>query len=177
MKSVNALRNIIIRKSIHIFMAGAATLAVSGFWSATAPDASAAPLSFQWCEQSSNSSGTDYCIGAADFTSFDPVTETPTTGRLFFTPQSGTTDNFKLEFVGNTTQCVAANNNGTKVVIHPCNGAGVVWIPTDIDGSNGSELLESNEFPGSYLSGRANGTQFTLQSHKAPGYFQRFNTK
>lgn len=177
MKLVNALRSFAVRKSVRIFMAGASALTVSGYWLAASPDAGAAPLSFQWCEQSASPSGTDYCIGAPDLTSFDPVTEMPSSGRLFFTPMSGTTNNFKLEFVGDSTKCVAANNNDTKVVIHPCNGVGVVWIPTDINGNNGSQRLESNEFPGSYLSGNANGTQFTLQGLAAPSYFQRFNTK
>lgn len=80
---------------------------------ATAPTASA-QVSFQWCEQSGS-----FCLGAASLVSFDPVSETSPPGRLFFTPMSGTTDNFKLEFVGATTECVAASNSGTSVVLHP----------------------------------------------------------
>jgi hypothetical protein len=169
-KRASALRNILVRKSIRMFPAGAAALAVSGLLLATSPPASA-QVSFHWCETNGS-----YCIGAPSLALYDPVVET-TTGRLLYTPSSGTTNNFKLQFAADQTKCVAASNSGDHVVIHPCNGSGVVWIPTDINGNNGSELLESNEFPGKYLSGDNMGHQFQLKSHGASGWFQRFSER
>lgn len=170
MKHANAFHRVLARRFTRIFMAGASVLALSSLWLVTAPTASA-QVSFQWCEQSGS-----FCIGAANLVNFDPVSET-SPGRLLFSPMSGTSNNFKLEFVGASTECVAASNSGTSVVIHPCNGVNVVWIPTSINGNNGSELLENAAFPGEFLSGDDHGHQFLLKSMGLNGWFQRFNTR
>jgi hypothetical protein len=169
MKRARALRNFLARKSIRLIPAGAVALAVSGLVLATSSPASA-QLSFHWCETNGS-----YCLGAPNLVLYDPVVET-SGGRLFYTPSSGSSNNFKLEFVGDTTQCVAASNSGDAVVIHPCNGSGVVWIPTDINGSNGSELLESSAFPNKYISGDGQGGKFWLKAKGANGWYQRFST-
>jgi hypothetical protein len=99
----------------------------------------------------------------------DPVDETAG-GRLINFNPAGSGE--ELQLVDNTGLCVAAANNGQDVVQHPCNGgAGVTWH--EVQGP-ATTLFESNEFPGKYLSGANNGTQFQLKSGGANGWEQQF---
>ena len=112
-----------------------------------------------------------YCVGAPSLATDAPVDET-TSGRdlNFLTQGNG---QWKIQFNADLSQCVAAANNGTDVVIHHCNGGnGTVWIKHSVDTHT---EWESREFPGFYLAGRNNGSQYQIKPGGLSGWYYKFD--
>ena len=161
MTTVSALRNILARKSIRVFLIAA--MAVPG-WLLVASPAASARTGLQIKETFGS-----YYIGAPTVALDDPVVET-TGSRSFNILSAGGGEEF--QFVANTSLCVAAANNGVDVVMHPCNGgSGVIWH--EVQGKS-STLFENNKFAGKYLSGDNKGNQYQLKSKGASGWDQQF---
>lgn len=163
MKRGNALGNIRVRKSVRVFLVAA--MAMPGLLLIASPAASAsASAGLHLCETFG-----PYCVGAPTVGLDDPVVET-VNGRLFNFVLAGSGE--EIQFVADTSLCVAAANNGHDVVQHPCNGGhGIIWHEHQ---GSATTLFENNEFPGKYLSGAGNGTQFQIKDLGANGWFQQF---
>jgi hypothetical protein len=162
-KLVSTLGNILARPVRVVLVA---TMAVPGLILAASPPASAS-VGLHLCETFGS-----YCIGAPSLGLYNPVVETAS-GRLLEINPVGTGNQRELAFASNPSECVAADNDGDLVVIHPCNGgSGVVWL--EGTGSSGGAIYESREFSGLYLSGADNGTQFQLKDRGASGWYQQF---
>jgi hypothetical protein len=160
-KRLIALRNILVRKPIRVFLV--ATMAVPGLFLAASPPASASAGS-HLCESFGS-----YCIGAPSLGLNDPVVETAS-GRLIDISPVGTGNQRELAFDADPSKCVAAASNGYLAVIHPCNGgSGVVWI--EAPGPSGSLTYESREFPGKYLAGDNHGDQFGVKLIAPNGWY------
>jgi hypothetical protein len=111
-----------------------------------------------------------FCVGAPNLGLDDPVVET-TSGRDLNIISSGS--GVILQFAASSSLCVAAANNGSDVVQHPCNGGhGIIW---HIEQGPTSNLIENNEFSGKFLSGADNGTQFMIRSRGAAGWEQQYS--
>jgi hypothetical protein len=171
-----------IRKASHV---GAVLVAALGALAAllvTAPSAGAAPTP-HICESFGS-----FCVGSANLDLFTAVTER-NPGRDFTLIPLGTNfdgfPTFDIVFSADPSKCVAAANNLSDVVIHPCNGGeGVVWArnhqtnghdrwinrrATEAACSSVTTCAEQE------LSGRDNGTQFILRAEGTAGLFQQFD--
>lgn len=166
----------------NITRAGAVLIAALGTLAAllaVAPSANAATATDPRICESFGS----FCVGSADFNLFTAVTER-NPGRDFTLISLGTTfdgfPNFDIVFSGDPSDCVAAANNLSDVVIHPCNGgSGVVWARDHQ--ANGHDRWINREASQSagveeVLSGRNNGTQFLVRQNGTSGLFQQFDT-
>jgi hypothetical protein len=111
-----------------------------------------------------------YRVGAPSLTNYDPVVETVDGRNLNIIIQSG--DDVKIKFSTDTSKCVAGANNGTDVVIHPCDGTGIVWT---MIGDGFGHLFFFNKKFSLYLAGANNGTQFKLRGNPSPGWYERFD--
>lgn len=86
--------------------------------------ASAAPTEGPMCEYS----GVTYCLNTANFNTYTAVTESDTGTRTISELQEGSFWLLIFKGSNNESQCVAANNAGTKVEVKPCFGSdGVDW--------------------------------------------------
>jgi hypothetical protein len=123
-----------------------------------------------------------YCLNTANFNLYVPVTESSVSGRnINAVLQSGTFEGhslFLLQFNGDTSKCVAAADNNSGIVIHPCNGGyGTIWA---LKTSSGSDMWISrvvSKAYGSdiYLSGHeCMGCQYGLYGLGVSGAFQKF---
>ncbi len=161
MRRVSALGNILGWKPGRVFLVAA--MAVPGLFLAASPAAASARVGLHLCESFGS-----YCVGAPTVHLDDPVVETG--GRLFNFIPAGS--GVEIQFVDNTSLCVAAANNGHDVVQHPCNGGhGIIWHEQQ---GPATTLFENNEFSGKYLSGAGNGTQFQIKDLGASGWLQQF---
>jgi len=163
--TAGALRNVVVRKSVRLFLLGVPTIA--GLVFAVSPPAKASvPVYVKEAYAS-------YRVGAPTIGLYDPVQQT-TDGRLII--QSFTSaGHLLLMFNADTSKCVAASNSGDLAVVHPCNGgSGVVWIPhTGPDGV--SCEFESQKFDNKYLAGDgSNGDQFHVKGLGASGWYYQF---
>ncbi len=112
-----------------------------------------------------------YYVGAPDLSLYQPVMET-SSGR-YITLVDAMPDpqvDLKIRFNADTSMCVAGANNGTDVVIHPCDGNYVVWR---LSSDAGGYFFQNLHF-GTYLAGANNGTQFQLKPQPSPGWYERF---
>ena len=140
-----------------------AAITVPGLLVAVSPAASAR-VGGHLCETFGS-----FCVGAPTVGLDDPVVETAD-GRLLNIFPAGSGE--ELQLVDNTSLCVAAANNGSDVVMHPCNGGlGTIWHEQQ---GPATTLFENNEFSGKYLSGANNGTQFRIKNRGASGWEQQF---
>jgi hypothetical protein len=80
-------------------------------------------------------SGGQYCLNTANFNPYTPVTESGSGARTINAVlQNKNQQIYLLEFKGDTSKCVAADNSGLHVEIKACNGSsGVYWTA---DGSD-----------------------------------------
>jgi hypothetical protein len=160
-----AVRNALLRKPARAVMVLLATLAVPvAVFAAPLP---ASAVGNHLCETSGN-----YCVGAPSLALYAPVVET-ISGRDIHLISLGN-NQFDIELNAAPGECVAAANNGTDVVIHPCNGGlGTVWI--EHFNPNNHRQFESREFRTKYLAGHNNGTQFQVKTLGQSGWFYNFD--
>jgi hypothetical protein len=119
------------------------------------------------CETSGN-----YCIGAPSLATDAPVVET-SSGRDITLEFLGSAQ-YELQFNDAPSECVAAANNGTDVVIHHCNGGdGVVWIL--FLNANGHLQWQNREFSGDYLAGHNDASQYQVKAPGLSGWFYNFD--
>jgi hypothetical protein len=169
-KPVSALRNVLVRKSLRVFSIVAIAITVSGLVLTAAPPAGATTYGPYYLRETYSS----YRLDAPSLNPYDPVQETLGGGREIYLGGTGTADHYKISFMRDTTKCVAAADNGSTVEVKSCSGTdGTVWILfLGADGCSGN--FESQEFPGMYLSGHDNGSQFQIRSYQAAGWYQQF---
>jgi hypothetical protein len=156
------------RKIIRAASVLAATLGLPAaiFAAPLSASAATAPL---LCEAFGN-----YCVGAPSLSTDAPVDETISGRNVNFLSQGN--GQWKIQFNASLSQCVAAANNHTDVVIHHCNGgAGTLWIRHTVVCSPQCEYQwESNEFPDRYLAGANNGSQYQIKQLGVTGWFYKF---
>jgi hypothetical protein len=162
-----------IRNTIRAATAALAALAIPAAIF-TAPPAGAS-TAFHMCETYGS-----YCVGSADLNLYTAVSER-NPGRLII-PVSlgGEFDNYGtwlLEFNNDPSECVAAANNLSDVVIHPCNGgSGVVWARDNSSGNDKWINQEASEGLGIwYLSGSDQGRDYFLDLLGVTGTYQAFH--
>ncbi len=156
-----------IRKAVRAATVLFAALAVPTTVLAAPPPASAAPTNDRLLESYGS-----YYVGAPDLSLYQPVMET-SSGRYLHLIDSMPDPQVDLKIVfnaDNSTKCVAGANNGTDVVIHPCDGNYVVWR---LSSDAGGYFFQNLHF-GTYLAGANNGTQFQLKPKPSPGWYERF---
>ena len=150
-------RHVLIRAVAHMFTAGATVLAVSGLLLTAPPAANAS--GFHICAVGLVGD----CIDATSLDTYTPVVG-GSPGRDLVTPSAGSGNQIFLQFVlHNQTMCVAAENNGVKVNVKPCQGSeGVVWY-VETDPNNSTKFrFRNREFSTSYLTGMGKGSQFII---------------
>jgi len=120
--------------------------------------------------------GHRWCIGSDTTDLFAAVVERSCPGRKWDEISLGSSQ-WLIELHSDTSKCIAANNSGAKVVLHPCSGGfGVVWIRET--SSSGHDLWH-NRATDLYLSGPNGsnpGGQFFLDVRNGTsGELQQFD--
>lgn len=136
------------------------------------PAAPAMAEGSQVCEKNGNM----YCIGAPNLAMYAPVIETVRGRNLTVSPLNGTLNTYliSIDAAPEHDECVAATNNGTDVVIHPCTGAGVEWY-LEFETDPHYFRMRSQEFPNKYLAGfGVAGQQFQLKAPGISGWYYKF---
>lgn len=172
MSSVKRVIAVLVRKSIRLCPAVVTAIAISGsLFAASAraddelPTGPGAPFHLK-------ETNSTYRLGAPDLSLYAPVKETSSGQYLFLTKVSQY--HYKIHFLYAGSDCVAAADNDDTVDIKPCSGAnGVVWVASAGQDGN-STVLQSQHFPGKYLSGDAQGDQFHIRARYANGWYQQF---
>lgn len=164
MRQTRIFRDILIRKLVGVPVAAVA-VAVSGLMLAASPASAASNVHLTEVFGA-------YRVGAPNIGLDDPVTETIDGRDLnIFSSGSGV----EIQFRADTSLCVAAANDGIRVVQHPCNGGlGTIWHEQNGTNCPQGTCFESNEFSGFYLSGANNGSNFEIHLRGAPGWEQQF---
>jgi hypothetical protein len=161
---VSTLRKIVVRRLIPVWAAVA--VAVPGLLLVGSPPANAAGPLAKICEVTGG-----LCLGAPNLASFDPVVET-TSGRDIL-PKNLGGNLWELQINAAPSECVAANNPGTLVVLHPCaNNNGITWLVSQ--DKDGVSCDFENTLAAKYLSGDGNKHQLTLQKKGTKGWLQAF---
>jgi hypothetical protein len=156
----------VIRKAIRTATILLATLGVSTAVLATAlPAGATSGITGSMCEVN----GHGYCLNTANFNAYTPVTESGSGARTIkaVLQSNGT---YLLEFNGDTSKCVAANNNNTIIEVKVCNGSdGVVWKSA----ASGRWINQqaTNEYGVNYYLAGLNhaGDTYTLAQYGASG--------
>jgi hypothetical protein len=139
----------------------------------------AAPLPASAANNHLKETSGSYRVGAPNLALYAPVVET-TSGRdvNLITAPTGADDVY-IKFSADTSLCVAAANNSSDVVIHPCSGgSGIIW--TLQDSASGHCLpycLFKNRLVGLYLAGNNRGGQFQLKPHPLGGWYEAFTVE
>jgi hypothetical protein len=153
-----------------LFSVSAVLIAISGLFLAASPASADGTTTI--CE-----SHGAWCVGAPTLGANDPVQET-TSGRTIDVVNDGGSS-YLLKINADKSLCVASNNPGTHVVLHPCSGGfGVVWIASVGPDGISCEFENQADHPANFnefLSGNNNGSQFDLDTQPpAAGVRQQF---
>ena len=153
MKRISGLL-VLMRAITRMFPAAATVLAVSGLLLAAPSAANAGSIQICAVPQSND------CIDAPNLNAFTHVVGgSPGRDMIIQAVDGGV----ELQFVRDTSMCVAAENDGVKVDIKPCFGSdGVVWIISTDPHDLSKKRFESRDHAGSYLTGLGNGSNFIL---------------
>ena len=164
-----------ISRAIRIAAVLVATLAIPAAMLADALPASAAP-SGSMCE----TNGHQYCLNTANFVLYTPVTESGSGARTInAVVQNASQHTYLLEFNGDTSKCVASDNNGYFVEIKACSGSnGVIWTSTS-SGMWINNYATARDNYNVYLTGyNQAGNQYSIKPDvPGDGYYQKFTFK
>jgi hypothetical protein len=168
-----ALHHALIRKIVGV-SAAAMTITAPGLLLAAAPASAAVVAVAPACESHGN-----FCAGAPNLASGDPVQETQAGRTIDFASTGTSGTSYLLEVAatntpGGTLECIAASNADNFGVLHPCNGGSAVVWKAELGPDGQSCLFDNQKFAGSYLAGKGTGSQFEMVSGAVSGPLKQF---